>query len=65
MQSMKGCFHNHLQDSCGNAITRESFMGVFNAAISVCSSVQNTTTQVEARRGSSEINNNDVELLSR
>lgn len=64
MQSMKGCFHNHVQSSCGNAITRESFMGLFNAAASVCSSVEPTSIEVDAN----EIDNNDlhnVELLSR
>lgn len=38
-QTMKPCLHNHLQDSCGNSITRESFMGMFDALVSPCATI--------------------------
>ncbi|XP_044267271.1 uncharacterized protein LOC123013035 [Tribolium madens] len=37
--SMKPCFKEHLDDSCGNAITKESFMGMFDAMVAPCSIV--------------------------
>ncbi|XP_063921738.1 uncharacterized protein LOC135136409 [Zophobas morio] len=48
-QSMKPCLHNHLQESCGNGITRESFMGMFDAVTAPCNN-----------RGSNQIEYNTV-----
>ncbi|EFA10007.1 uncharacterized protein LOC661814 [Tribolium castaneum] len=38
-QSMKPCLKEHLDESCGNAITKESFMGMFDAMMAPCSGV--------------------------
>ncbi|RZC42082.1 uncharacterized protein BDFB_012423, partial [Asbolus verrucosus] len=53
--SFKPCLHNHLQDSCGNQITRESFMGIFDALTVPCKTV--TNNQIEYNTV------NEVELL--